>query len=473
MVFLAYSGDIAYSGKVDEYLEASSFCEELFEQFRSLSRPSTECLFVPGNHDCDFALETEVRKTLVASISSGRQTEIDQATVDQCTKIQDAFFSFLDAAPGQSNKSFDSRLTWTHTYGFDGQRVVFRCINTSWITQLREKQGALAIPDIIIDDLSSSTGDLNIVLMHHPATWFATENYRKVRAVLQGNVDFVLMGHEHIPEASARITPKEDTTWYIDGGVLQDSDDAGKSSFSSVLITQEEGTLQARTWQHTWNGATYCSIEVSEKPTLLRQARKHRPTGIIPAQATTDFIQDIGSSIRHPAVDKLRHSDLFVYPDLSCFSLDPAKRHSYEKATVPSEEILEINKDSKFRIIVLGAQKSGRTFLLKQCFSISLDQGLLPVWIDGEKISTTKDMEISKLVDREMRRQYHCDNPDLLAQHSNSEKVITACRVIQIDSLLGVQWAAKLCRAIFCSVRLVSVPRWCSASLVTLRLVFR
>ena len=52
-------------------------------------------------------------------------------------------------------------------------------------------------------------------------------------------------------------------------------------------------------------------------------------------------------------------------------------------------------------------------------------------------------------------------------------KVITACRVIQIDSLLGVQWAAKLSRAIFCSVRLVSVPRWCSASLVTLRLVFR
>jgi len=50
--------------------------------------------------------------------------------------------------------------------------------------------------------------------------------------------------------------------------------------------------------------------------------------------------------------------------------------------------------------------------------------------------------------------------------------VATACRVIQIVSLLGVRRAAELYRAILCAVRLVGAPRWCSAILDTSRHVF-
>ena len=52
---IAMSGDIAFSGKHDEYNKVYEFIHDIFSN-KSLSRTEQyiECLCVPGNHDVDF-----------------------------------------------------------------------------------------------------------------------------------------------------------------------------------------------------------------------------------------------------------------------------------------------------------------------------------------------------------------------------------------------------------------------------------
>src|SRR5450759_1943574 len=53
------SGDIAYSGRPPEYEIAARFFVELRGELTGrLGGTSAATIFVPGNHDCDFALET-------------------------------------------------------------------------------------------------------------------------------------------------------------------------------------------------------------------------------------------------------------------------------------------------------------------------------------------------------------------------------------------------------------------------------
>src|SRR5271157_4509088 len=60
------SGDIAYSGKQLEYEIAYSFFEQLKAELLKLPLLQTVHLVsVPGNHDCDFDGESDVREYLL------------------------------------------------------------------------------------------------------------------------------------------------------------------------------------------------------------------------------------------------------------------------------------------------------------------------------------------------------------------------------------------------------------------------
>jgi len=57
------SGDVAFSGFQTEYDAAFVFFEDLRTQIASLpSVKAVEFVVVPGNHDCDFRHESDVRE---------------------------------------------------------------------------------------------------------------------------------------------------------------------------------------------------------------------------------------------------------------------------------------------------------------------------------------------------------------------------------------------------------------------------
>ncbi|MBI3395169.1 MAG: metallophosphoesterase, partial [Spirochaetia bacterium] len=57
------SGDLAFSGKPQEYAEAEQFLNRLRTALSQLNaQPSVQMVAIPGNHDCNFEHNSETRK---------------------------------------------------------------------------------------------------------------------------------------------------------------------------------------------------------------------------------------------------------------------------------------------------------------------------------------------------------------------------------------------------------------------------
>ena len=97
-VILALTGDMAYSGKSAEY----EIVWEYFSQLQELVKGEFDCechiVVCPGNHDCDFPEDRAVRSLVVEKIRSTSALPDSQGMVDECTRVQDAFFEWASVA---------------------------------------------------------------------------------------------------------------------------------------------------------------------------------------------------------------------------------------------------------------------------------------------------------------------------------------------------------------------------------------
>jgi len=86
-------GDVAFSGKPEQYALADGFFRELLARLeQQFPGVKAEIVFVPGNHDCDMALASDIRKAgqirqLLATI------DISGAFVREYVSVQVPFLS--------------------------------------------------------------------------------------------------------------------------------------------------------------------------------------------------------------------------------------------------------------------------------------------------------------------------------------------------------------------------------------------
>src|ERR1700752_3976741 len=69
--FLVVTGDIAHSGDPAQYELALDFFTRLKTSIHEIdsTKPSF-CIYVPGNHDCDFGGEHDARQSLINTLGS-------------------------------------------------------------------------------------------------------------------------------------------------------------------------------------------------------------------------------------------------------------------------------------------------------------------------------------------------------------------------------------------------------------------
>jgi predicted MPP superfamily phosphohydrolase len=66
--YFLITGDIAFSGRAEEYANARSFFELLQKAgSKYLAAPNPRFLIIPGNHDCDLRGDQEVRSLILKS----------------------------------------------------------------------------------------------------------------------------------------------------------------------------------------------------------------------------------------------------------------------------------------------------------------------------------------------------------------------------------------------------------------------
>ena len=124
-VILVWSGDIAFSGKAEEYSLATKLIDDVENLLKlHIKAKLLGSVFVPGNHDCDFSHSGDARSPLLDSLPS-RIEQLDPGgdMVHQITKPQEMFFKFL-----KSRKiSIENTLLWEHNYDAEQTQVLVRC----------------------------------------------------------------------------------------------------------------------------------------------------------------------------------------------------------------------------------------------------------------------------------------------------------------------------------------------------------
>ena len=388
------TGDIAYSGSDEQYMIAFEFFEHLKQLLsHNLSGPAQDhtlpvnLIVAPGNHDCDFDTNGPHRDLIVNSILGDTSPASDPTIVHTCTSVQKLFFEFLDVvepfARQPASQHYPVNLSYEYNLSVQGNSLRIICCNTAWVSQLHETQGRLFFPDMAVPSAREDT-DLVIAAFHHPYNWLESTNARSFRDRVESLADLVLTGHEHTTSWKTQDGSLGQTNFCVEGGVLQDNSDPKLSEFNVFVI---DTTHYRKKYAHfRWDNDTYVLTKQSLlgeegnglgwTPYRLNGLRAIRQSHLADKMAT--FLEDPGINLRHGERGLLSLQDIYVYPDL----LELRIQDDSFGQRVLGDRLLEL-LDSNSKIAITGDTESGKTALAKTLFLDFLQNGVVPVYVDG------------------------------------------------------------------------------------------
>ena len=136
-IIIIVSGDIAYSGKKEQYGYAKEFFKALLREFAQRNLGSIELdnkiICVPGNHDCDFEIDENARKMLLMSVRTNPE-EVDYSVYNIISAVQDNFKEFVKHIMIDENYALSINNNVEVKAG--DKKILFRLYNTAWMSSL-------------------------------------------------------------------------------------------------------------------------------------------------------------------------------------------------------------------------------------------------------------------------------------------------------------------------------------------------
>lgn len=372
-VYIVVSGDVANSGNPAEYKIAKSHFSELLEQLKTRYK-STKFKFIltPGNHDCDFSNESQLRINTVKTINYETIGK-DNSVINMCLAVQSPFWEFYSLIePNPDNKMY-----YKISDEIFDKKVCFHCFNTAWMSQKKENPGTLFFPVKPIHNYNDDCiYDLNVAVFHHPLNWLnpkTTENNKnEFQHLLDDISSLQIIGHEHCNELrkTEDIDSKNSLSFCFSSDVLQDHAKTSESGFQTLTVNLDSN--QGKLRRYNWNRDIYCQRAENEF-VLCKKAKKI-------VVENKSFI-DILNKLNIPLIfneKQVSLSDIYIFPDLEKLS---TKTDDSIDDFIDSERILD-NGTVK-SCILEGDSQIGKTSLLYMLFLKALKKGIYPLFIDG------------------------------------------------------------------------------------------
>ena len=410
-LYLVLAGDIAFAGKQSEYEAATAFLAELDDALRNLQFPRYGgAVAVPGNHDCDFDEAGDLREPAIAGVAAKLSTiEPDGKSAAELLSVQKAFFGFLARVTAPTPPK--PALSWQ--IKFIGQHnIVFRCLNTAWVSMLKEKAGQILYPPQAVPAVDGDN-DLVCTVMHHPYGWLQPNNKRTLRRILETSSDLILTGHEHESESYSKIASDGTVTNFVEGAALHDPS-VRENGFNVILLDPK--TLTYQVCPFFWRSDLYEQQHLTSG--IFTRNQKLLEHNFQNSEEFRLQLDRIGTPFSHEHKTDLKLSDLFVYPDLRI--TDFAGKSD---KVVRSAQVLQYVTDSpRFRIY--GAPTSGRTSLAKTLYRDLLEKKkIVPVLIDGGDFSNITYESVVGVITRNFKRQYSDKLYTRFSQLENDERI--------------------------------------------------
>lgn len=403
-VVLAITGDVAYSGKKDEYSAAKTLIDEISDYLKKEKSVKISHVIVPGNHDCNFTKTTSIRKTLLQSISP----DIDETFYDSVSNVQSEFFSFAN-----SYETGFKGMIGTKEIETSKGKVLFLLINTAWMSTIEEQHGKIILPKCYMQDLEMNDYKMVFSLFHHPESWFDPNHKQDFTTYIRKNSDIVLVGHEHIKDSYQKKGNKFSLI-YNHGKELQDSNSTD-SEFSLIEINDCFNEYQI--YDFVWNENEYNRIDHSQQK--FDRNRLTKSNIFVPNKNTLSFINDLGVGLNHFSKEQLTLGDLYVWPELN-----KVKYHIDKKSTSKiKEDIFSELNENKCNIII-GTETSGKTAMAKCIYAEYSGSEKCCIYVDGDQLKSDDPKKVINFIEKNFIDQYQVDLVDAFRRLSKNNRIL-------------------------------------------------
>jgi formylglycine-generating enzyme required for sulfatase activity len=253
---IAVSGDIAFSGKAEEYMLAKQFFIELL---KVTGLPREQLFIVPGNHDVDRKAVTRGAVAIASSLNS-RQSLDEVLIADDDRRLIFRRFSgyadFVKDLLGEHLVFDDEHYSYAKQLNLAGQRFALLGLNSAWLSSDDNELGRLALGERQVRQAleASSDADLRIALLHHPLDWLREFDRNDCEDLLMEGCRFILHGHLHRTGLLSLKTP-DARTMIIAAGACYDTRQY-PNSYNWVQFDTEtgRGTIYLRTYSDRRGG---------------------------------------------------------------------------------------------------------------------------------------------------------------------------------------------------------------------------
>jgi len=255
--FIAITGDVAFSGKPDEYKLAGTFFDELL---KTTKLPSERLFVVPGNHDVDRSQVTPGAQAMTDALSDRNRTNAILANVVDFKLVMQRFKGYAKFVkdyfgghiPFNTKQYFYVRdLPWS------GPRVKVLGLNSAWVCAsdndktpgvlLGERQTRAALEPV-------KSEDLKIALLHHPFDWLRDFDQRDSAAMLLDGCNFILHGHLH-HTATTQLSGPDTHAMGIGGGACYETREyPNMYNFVRLDLDARTGTVYLRRYSDERGG---------------------------------------------------------------------------------------------------------------------------------------------------------------------------------------------------------------------------
>lgn len=403
-IFLIVTGDIAFSGKKEEYSVGFEFLNSLKEKLESYSSKQIHTITVPGNHDCDFSLDSKARQNQLAYIRNLGDIAVDESVVEQCVSVQSAYFDFKNTVEEKDKSSYCKPLLSVYSYGYGDKHIVFHCYNTAYMSMLHEEYGGLFYPTTQLpEQVFTVKADLTVALLHHSPNWLTTTNRREFETHISKTADIYLTGHEHVMSMQKIDDLEENLIYHVEGSVLQEENSLHNSEFN--LIGFDLGAGEYKIESFSWKTDKYVTANENTKWRSFIRSKNKLKSKYTLTKSFEDILGDVGGKFRHPYKSDIRLSDIYVYPTLRYFNTKDGGDEDVSTLLENAESVIGNIKPNS-RYLIFGGENTGKTSLLRMIFTTLYRKNYVPVIIDGRNIKNSHLEDFQRLVKAAFISQY-------------------------------------------------------------------
>ena len=304
------TGDIAHSGKPNEYEIAESFFNELLSEAR-LERD--RLLLIPGNHDVNRDLGVGLARTLESREQSDTYFRPDLPKPHLTQKLQAYLAWYAKYFSGIRKPAEDSTCGPVEELVLNGGKLAILPVNTALFCLDDNDHGKLWVGRRCLDkglsDLAAAAADLNMVLVHHPLEWLHPIEAGNIQAGLEASTDILLRGHLHETRVESVVSAEGDILRCAAGAAYQTRQWPNRAlygTFSDGQVTIFPiAYVDSPTEIWTTDPSVFPRDSSHERSfPIRRQKSGDRPSPLPKAPAPARFRSNIGSRGNRPFVGR-------------------------------------------------------------------------------------------------------------------------------------------------------------------------